>query len=153
MHQSQVDHGDIGDGTAAYPSLAMAPNGAAYVAYRVVTDPLSKDEPLTGIQPMRPGDELVDVRVARFNGFTWSDLPAVNRLPVLSANNPPALTPVEVLATVGLALLDWLTRPSAEISGSSAWLQSGLQYSTATNGDGSGREGTNQPRRRQNVAS
>ena len=31
---------DVGDGSAAYPSLAMAPDGTAYVAYRVVTNSL-----------------------------------------------------------------------------------------------------------------
>jgi hypothetical protein len=105
----QVDHGDIGDGTAAYPSLAMAPNGAAYVAYRVVTDPLSKDQPLTGIQPMRPGDELVDVRVARFNGLTWSDLPAVNRLPgQVTMRRPSALNaPVVGVAPDGNGIVVW----------------------------------------------
>ncbi len=75
----QIDPRDIGDGTAAYPSVAMAPNGSAYVAYRVVTNALGPGD-TSGITPMRTGDELVDVRVARFNGLTWSSLGAVNRL-------------------------------------------------------------------------
>lgn len=93
----EVDRSDVGDGSAAFPRLAMAPNGSAYVAYRVVTNPLSKDQPTVGIAPMRPGDELVDVRVARFNGLTWSDLPAINRLPGQvtmrrpNADNAPAI--------------------------------------------------------------
>ncbi len=93
----EVDKSDVGDGSAAFPRIAMAANGQAYVAYRVVTNPLSKDQPSTGIVPMRPGDEVVDVRVARFNGLTWSDLPAVNRLPGQvtmrrpSADNAPAI--------------------------------------------------------------
>jgi len=40
----QVDPKDIGDGSAAYPSLAMAPNGQAYVVYRVVTDNLLNNQ-------------------------------------------------------------------------------------------------------------
>ncbi|MDO8209322.1 PKD domain-containing protein [Conexibacter sp. CPCC 206217] len=77
----EIDPDDIGDGSAAYPSLAMAPGGAAYVAYRVVTNPLDADQGASlGTMPMRPGDELVDVRVARFNGLTWSSLGEVNRL-------------------------------------------------------------------------
>lgn len=87
---------DVGDGTAAYPALAMAPNGDAYVAYRIVTNPLT---PGAGgpIQPMRPGDELVEVRVARFNGLSWSSLGEVNGLPGQvtmrkpSATNAPAI--------------------------------------------------------------
>ncbi|MEV4418363.1 PKD domain-containing protein [Patulibacter sp. NPDC049589] len=75
----EVDGNDIGDGTAAFPSLAMSDNGNAYVAYRVVTNDLL----LSGInvaRPMRPGDQLVDVRVARFNGLTWSSVGTVNRV-------------------------------------------------------------------------
>jgi hypothetical protein len=70
---------DVGEGTAAYPSLTMAPNGYAYVAYRVVTNPLAPGTQLP-IAPMRPGDELVEVRVARFDGMTWSSLGAMNGL-------------------------------------------------------------------------
>ncbi len=76
----EVDGNDIGDGSAAYPSLAMTPGGSAYVAYRVVTNPLDVNAPAIGVQPMRPGDELVDVRAARFNGMTWSSVGNVNRL-------------------------------------------------------------------------
>lgn len=90
----QID--DVGDGSAAYPALAMAPNGDAYLAYRVVTNPLAPGTTLP-IQPMRAGDELVEVRVARFNGLSWSLLGQVNGLPGQvtmrkpSASNAPAI--------------------------------------------------------------
>jgi hypothetical protein len=90
----QID--DVGDGTAAYPSLAMASNGDAYVAYRVVTNPLAPGTTLP-IQPMRPGDELLEVRVARFNGLSWSLLGQINGLPGQvtmrkpTASNAPAI--------------------------------------------------------------
>jgi PKD domain len=71
---------EVGNGTAAYPSLAMAPNGDAYVAYRIVTNPLTPGTAVP-IQPMRTGDELAEVRVARFNGLTWSSLGDMNGLP------------------------------------------------------------------------
>lgn len=76
----EIDPRDVGDGTAAYPSLAMSPGGSAYVVYRVITNPLDASTPQTGIAPMRPGDAVVDVRVARYNGMTWSSLGNVNRL-------------------------------------------------------------------------
>lgn len=72
---------DVGDGTAAYPSLAMAPDGSAYVAYRVVTNSLTPGSGALPIQPMHPGDELIEVRAQRFNGLSWSSLGAMNRLP------------------------------------------------------------------------
>lgn len=105
----EVDKADVGDGSAAFPRLAMAANGSAYVAYRVVANALSKDQPSTGIQPMRPGDELVDVRVARFNGTTWSGLPTINRLPGQvtirrpSQDNAPAIA----VAPSGDGLVVW----------------------------------------------
>lgn len=76
----EIDPVDVGDGSAAYPSLAMSPGGTAYVVYRVVTNTLDVDSANVGINPMRPGDELVEVRVARFNGLTWSSVGEVNRL-------------------------------------------------------------------------
>jgi hypothetical protein len=94
----EIDPDDVGDGTAAYPSVAMAPGGAAYVAYRVVTDPLDFTS-ATGIQPMRPGDELMDVRVARFNGMTWSALGAVNRLEGQVTMRPPTAENAPVIRT------------------------------------------------------
>lgn len=70
----------VGDGTAAYPSLSMNAGGTAYVTYRVVTNSLLN---LTaGLPtPMRPGDELVNVDVAKFNGLWWSTLGSVNEYP------------------------------------------------------------------------
>jgi hypothetical protein len=79
----QVDPNDVGDGTGVYPALAMAPDGIAYVVYRVVTFAYVPNQPPPpGTPPqLRPGDQLVDVRVARFNGLFWSSLGAVNELP------------------------------------------------------------------------
>lgn len=98
---------DIGDGTAAYPSVAMAANGAAYVAYRVVTNPLTGSGT---ILPLKPGDELIDVRVARYNGegLPWTLLGTINSHPELpmrhpSANNAPAIG----VALNGNAVVTW----------------------------------------------
>jgi PKD domain len=93
---------DLGDGTAAYPSLAMAPNGNAYVAYRVVTNAVP-------VQPLRPGDENVEDRVARFNGLAWSSLGTIDRLPgQVTARRPSATDgPVVGVNSGGQALVVW----------------------------------------------
>jgi hypothetical protein len=98
---------DLGDGSAAYPSLAMAPNGIAYVAYRVVTNPLTG--PGTTL-PLRAGDELIDVRVARYNGegLPWSVLGAINNHPELTMRHPRAENaPSIALGLTGNAVVAW----------------------------------------------
>lgn len=99
---------DVGNGTAAYPSLAMAPDGSAYVAYRVVTNPLAPGGSLP-IQPMRPGDELIEVRAQRFNGLSWSSVGAINRLPgQVTMRRPTASNgPVVAVNDAGQALVVW----------------------------------------------
>lgn len=74
---------DVGNGTGVTPSIAMSANGSAYIVYRVVTNPLTPGQPQPPgtISPMRSGDELLDVRVAAYNGLTWSSLGAVNQYP------------------------------------------------------------------------
>lgn len=104
----QVDPNNIGNGSAAFPSLAMAPNGNAYVVYRVVTNAL---EPGTSnIVPLRPGDELVDVRVAHYNGpgLAWSSLGAINQFPQLTMRRPTAANaPVIGVSNLGDAVVAW----------------------------------------------
>jgi hypothetical protein len=87
----QVDPNNVGDGAGVDPSLAMAADGVAFVAYRVVTNQLSPDvtQPPGTIAPMKPGDELIDVRVARFNGLTWTSLGTVNAFPGEVTMRPP----------------------------------------------------------------
>ena len=99
---------DVGNGTAVYPSLSMAPDGSAYVAYRVVTNPLTPRTALP-IQPMRSGDELIEVRVQRFNGLSWSSLGAMNRLPgQVTMRRPDSSNgPVIGVNDAGQALVVW----------------------------------------------
>ncbi|HEV3072555.1 MAG TPA: hypothetical protein VGY76_14145 [Solirubrobacteraceae bacterium] len=88
-----------GDVSAVNPKLAMAPNGAAYLVYRVITndclsgfgDPQNGSCPLNGTEK-----KLVDVRVARYNYLLWSTLGAVNRasqvaMPTPTDANAPAI--------------------------------------------------------------
>jgi hypothetical protein len=114
----QVDPGDVGDGTGVFPMLAMAPNGNAYVVYRVIVSPLdpsTNEAANVGVSPLRAGDELVDVRVAHFNGLFWSSLRAVNEfentstnLPAISMRPPTsANAPSIAVDTAGNALVAW----------------------------------------------
>jgi hypothetical protein len=107
---------EIGDGTAAYPSLTMAPDGVAYVAYRAVTNSLT-DNPT--ILPFKPGDELVAVRVARYNGegLPWTLLGTINshrELPMRhpSASNAPAIG----VALNGNAVVTWQEPDSSGVA-------------------------------------
>jgi hypothetical protein len=102
----QVDPKDIGDGTAAYPSLAMAPNGTAYVAYRAITNSLAGST----IIPPRPGDELGVVRVARYNGSGayWTELGTINAHPELTMRHPSASNaPAIGVDLAGNAVVTW----------------------------------------------
>jgi hypothetical protein len=102
----QVDPKDIGNGTAAFPSLAMAPNGKAYVAYRVVTNGL---QGFTS-PPLHAGDEPIAVRVARYNGagLPWSSIGTLNSHPELTMRAPHASNaPVIGVSLNGSAVLLW----------------------------------------------
>jgi hypothetical protein len=103
----QVDPKDIGDGSAAYPSLAMAPNGQAYVAYRAVTDNLLNNQ---RVVPARPGDELIDVRVARCNGqgLAWTSLGNINDHAQVTMRHPTAENaPAIGVSLAGNAVVTW----------------------------------------------
>jgi len=92
----------VGDGSAVDPSLTMAPNGSAYVVYRVVTNPLSPNQvqPSGTPSPTDTGDELVDVRVARFDGAWWSGLGAVNAYEGEVSDRDPTSTNEPQIATI-----------------------------------------------------
>jgi hypothetical protein len=79
---------DVGSETTAYTSLAMAPNGTAYVAYR---------------------EAQGDVRVARYNGLSWSTLGVINRLPGQVTPRPPSSTnaPAVGVSRSGQAMVAW----------------------------------------------
>ncbi len=82
-----------GDVSAVSPSLAMAPNGVAYVVYRVVLDDCGVGDETNPEEPKcRPGstDKVVEVRVARFAYLRWNFLGAVNRAPQVAMRNPTA---------------------------------------------------------------
>jgi hypothetical protein len=111
----QVDPNDIGDGTAAYPSLAMAPNGEAYVAYRVVTNSLLNSP----IVPQRAGDEKISLRVARYNGqgLPWTSYGTINNHPEIPMRHPSASNaPVIGVTRNGNAVVLWQEPNSAGVA-------------------------------------
>lgn len=76
-----------GDVSNVDPTLAMAPDGSAYVVYRVVTDDCG---PFDVICPVGQGrGVLLDVRVAYFHEL-WHSVGAVNRAPQLGMRAPTA---------------------------------------------------------------
>jgi hypothetical protein len=91
----------IGDSRAAYPSLAMAPNGDALLVYQRVT---SFSDPLLG-------DDYVDsqIKMSRFDGSRWSGLGApVNRIPTAPLRQPTAENaPKVAIGADGAAVVAW----------------------------------------------
>jgi len=77
---------DIRDGTGTSPDLAMTSTGKADVVYRVVNNNFNNTIPL-----LRPGDVVEEVRVAHYNGGTWSRLGPINRDPSVSMRPPTTL--------------------------------------------------------------
>jgi hypothetical protein len=101
---SNVGEPYTGDIDGIDPRLAMAPDGAAYVAYRTIVNdckPSAQGDPFNSSCPPsgRPG-ELVDVRVARFQYLTWSALGTINRAPQLAMRDPTASN----APSIGIAL-------------------------------------------------
>jgi hypothetical protein len=83
----------VGDASAVTPRLAMAPDGLAYVVYRVVIDDCEVgDERNPAEAECRNGttDKVMQVRVARFDFYKWSSLGAINREPQIAMLDPTA---------------------------------------------------------------
>ena len=95
---SQIERiADVGKGTGEYPSLAMAPDGTAYVAYRGSTG---------------------EVRVSRFNGRSWSSLGVIDRQSGQVALRTPSASnaPVVAVNDEGQALVVWQEPESAGVA-------------------------------------
>jgi hypothetical protein len=89
-----------GEANAVEPSLAMAPNGQAYVVYRVVTNGCGAGEQPDSLCVPSSSDVLMSVRVARFNYLSWSSLGAINRAPQVAMRAPTATN----LPSIGIDL-------------------------------------------------
>ncbi|MCL2769177.1 MAG: PKD domain-containing protein [Solirubrobacterales bacterium] len=71
-----------GDISGVDPALAMAPDGTAYVVYRVIVSDCDTNhtaEPPNSACINGSSDKLVDVRVARFRYLLWSSPETINR--------------------------------------------------------------------------
>ncbi len=97
---------DVRDATGLSPDLAMSSTGRADVVYRVVFSNLSAQQ--AGIPLLRPGDVIEDVRVAHYNGETWSRLGAINRNSGVSMRPPtPTNAPAIAINQNGNAVVVW----------------------------------------------
>jgi hypothetical protein len=97
---------DVRDGTGLSPDLAMSSSGQADLVYRVVFSNLS-DQQAT-IPLLRPGDVIEDVRVAHYNGETWSLLGAINRNSGVSMRAPTqANAPAIAVGQTGNGVVVW----------------------------------------------
>jgi hypothetical protein len=96
-----VDY-DVSEAIASYPSLAMNAGGSAYLTYRRTTDP-------TGSVGLPPGYAEDEIRLARFNGYTWSVLgTVVERNPTIPMRFPTAEnSPQVVIDQSGNGVVAW----------------------------------------------
>jgi hypothetical protein len=93
---------DIRNGTGTSPDLAMSTTGQADVVYRVV------NESGATTSLLRAGDVIEEVRVAHFNGETWSRLGAVNRNTAISMRPPSeANAPRIAIGPTGNGVVVW----------------------------------------------
>ncbi|HEX5923234.1 MAG TPA: PKD domain-containing protein [Baekduia sp.] len=93
---------DVRGGTGTSPDLAMSATGQADVVYRVVNESTSSSALL------RPGDVIEEVRVAHFNGETWSRLGSINRNSGVSMRAPSeANAPRIAIGPTGNGVVVW----------------------------------------------
>jgi hypothetical protein len=110
---ANVGEPDTGNVSHVEPRLAMAPDGAAYVVYRVLTDECrisgpDIENPRDTECPPGPGRELVDVRVARFDYLLWSSLGTINRDRQIATPDPnPANAPTIGIGVEGNGVVAW----------------------------------------------
>jgi hypothetical protein len=96
---------DIRAGTGTNPDLAMSSTGQADVVYRVVNDEAGQ---ISSIPLLRPGDVVEAVRVAHFNGETWSGLGAINRDPGVSMRPPTQFNAPQIaVGPTGNGIVVW----------------------------------------------
>jgi hypothetical protein len=100
---TNVGEPETGDVNGVAPRLAMAPDGEAYVVYRVTLDDCARGDEGNPERPKcRAGstDKVVSVRLARFDYLTWSSLGQINRASQIAMRGPSA----ENAPSIGIAL-------------------------------------------------
>jgi hypothetical protein len=111
MVDPNVGEPDTGDASHVEPRLAMAPSGEAYAVYRVVNDDCGAGEgsnPRESECPPGHANELLEVRVAKFEYMLWSALGAVNRAVQVPMRTPtPANAPAIGIDVEGQGVVAW----------------------------------------------
>ncbi|HTA15847.1 MAG TPA: PKD domain-containing protein [Solirubrobacteraceae bacterium] len=101
MVDPEVGEKFTGDVSGVDPRLAMAPNGAADIVYRVTVNDCGQLDPSTGtVCPPNSTDKLVLVRFAHFKYLTWSQPKTINRAPQIAMRSPT----VENAPSIGIDL-------------------------------------------------
>jgi hypothetical protein len=104
--KAMIVDGDIREAAGTSPDLAMSSTGQADLVYRVVhtfAQGQTSDIPL-----LRPGDVVEDVRVAHFNGETWSALGAINRDSGVSMRPPKSTNAPQIaVGPTGNGIVVW----------------------------------------------
>lgn len=106
------------------PKLAMAPDGDAYVVYRVDDDDcetsglaLDQGNPLNPDCPIQdtssPTAAMIEIRVARFSQGPWSSMGEINRAPELTMRIPSATNEPSIAIGDGKAGLVVWQEPDA----------------------------------------
>lgn len=108
-----VGEPDTGNASHVEPKLSMAPDGDAYVVYRVIADECDLGGPdVTNPRddecPANHGEELVEVRVARYDYLLWSSLGTINRDLQIGAPKPTsANAPTIGIGVEGNGVVAW----------------------------------------------
>jgi hypothetical protein len=96
---------NIGSATGVSPDLAMSSTGQADVVYRVLDE--TPGQP-SSIPLLRPGDVVEEVRVAHFEGETWTRLGSINRDSGVSMRAPAATNAPQIaIGPTGNGIVVW----------------------------------------------
>lgn len=111
---ANVGEPDTGNASHVEPKLAMAPDGSAYVVYRVVSDECnigagdSSNIRNNECPADKQGEQLVEVKVARYDYLLWSSLGTINRdVQVPMAKPTPANAPTIGIGVEGGGVVAW----------------------------------------------
>lgn len=104
---------NVGAGTGLDPDLAVSSTGRADIVYRVINETSSAST----VPLLRPGDVVAEIRLARFEGLTWSRLGSINRDRTISMRPPSAQNaPKMAIGPTGNGLVVWQEPDSSGVA-------------------------------------